>query len=115
MRISSMTLLIAAAAMAACNPSKTRAPVTTTDNAPLIVTARTYDDAPDGTVGQFVPAVTPQEAVGVGERPLEILQTEESVRFRTNFGLAEVTGKPAVVEGYVWFAKPVIAAPTTGQ
>jgi uncharacterized repeat protein (TIGR01451 family) len=72
--------------------------VTTANNAPLIVTARTYDDGPDGTVGQFVPAVTPQEAVGAGERPLEILQTEESVRFRTNFGLAEVTGKPAVVE-----------------
>jgi hypothetical protein len=62
------------------------------------VTARTYDQRPGGTVGQFVPAVTPADAVGLGGSSLQILQTEESARFRTNVGIAEITGKPAVAE-----------------
>lgn len=72
--------------------------VATAFDVPLVVTARTYDQRPGGTVGQFVPAVTPAEAASVGGRSLQVLQTEESARFRTNIGIAEVTGQPAVVE-----------------
>ncbi|MEO6487765.1 MAG: Ig-like domain-containing protein, partial [Thermoanaerobaculia bacterium] len=65
----------------------------------LVVTGRTYTpSASGGILGQFIEAVTPDEAVGAGERALNILQAEDSVRYRTNLGLAEVTGKPAVVE-----------------
>jgi uncharacterized repeat protein (TIGR01451 family) len=72
--------------------------VTTNVTAPLIVTARTYDDTANGTLGQFIPAVTAAQAVGVSDRALQILQAEESVRYRTNLGIVEVTGKPAVAE-----------------
>jgi len=72
--------------------------VTTAVATPLVVTARTYDDTPGGTLGQFVQAVTPADAVGTGERSLQLLQMEDSSRYRTNLGLAEVTGKNAVVE-----------------
>jgi hypothetical protein len=34
----------------------------------------------------------------VGSRPLQILQVEESQRFRSNIGIAEVSGKPARVQ-----------------
>jgi hypothetical protein len=72
--------------------------VTTPFAAPLVVSARTYDQRPGGTVGQFVPAVAPNDAAGVGGRALQVLQTEESARYRTNLGIAEVTGQAAVVE-----------------
>jgi hypothetical protein len=72
--------------------------VTTALNVPLVVTARTYDQTSHGTLGQFVPAVTLADSVGSGERSLQILQAEDSVRFRTNVGIAEVNGKPATVE-----------------
>jgi len=72
--------------------------VTTGAEAPLVVTARTYNQTGKGTFGQFIPAVTPSEAVGVGDAALQILQAEESVRYRTNLGVAEVTGKPVTVE-----------------
>jgi uncharacterized repeat protein (TIGR01451 family) len=72
--------------------------VTTALNTPLVVTARTYDQTSHGTLGQFVPAVTLADSVGAGDRSLQILQAEDSVRFRTNVGIAEVNGKPATVE-----------------
>ena len=72
--------------------------VTTALNTPLVVTARTYDQTSHGTLGQFVPAVTLADSVGTGDRSLQILQAEDSVRFRTNVGIAEVNGKPATVE-----------------
>ena len=72
--------------------------ITTENNAPLVATARTYNQTGSGTFGQFIPAVTPNDAVGKGGRALQILQVEESDRFRSNIGVTEVTGKPAKVE-----------------
>lgn len=72
--------------------------VTTATDTQLVVTARTFDQTPDGTLGQFIPAVTNADAVGRNDRALQILQAEESVRYRTNLGIAEVTGKPVTVE-----------------
>jgi uncharacterized repeat protein (TIGR01451 family) len=72
--------------------------ITTPTSAPLVVTARTYDVTTSGTLGQFIPAVTPADAVGSGDGSLQILQAEESARYRTNIGVAEVTGKAAIAE-----------------
>jgi len=72
--------------------------ITTPNNAPLVATARTYNQTSNGTFGQFIPAVTANEAVGKGGRALQILQVEESDRFRSNVGVTEVTGKSAKVE-----------------
>ena len=61
----------------------------------LVATARTYTQTTSGTYGQFIPAVTPAQAVGSGERSLQLLQLESSDRFRTNIGLAETSGSAA--------------------
>jgi uncharacterized repeat protein (TIGR01451 family) len=72
--------------------------VTTGGPTPLVVTGRTYNFTSNGTFGQFIPAMTLADAVGKGERGLQVLQAEDSVRYRTNLGIAEVTGKAATVE-----------------
>jgi hypothetical protein len=72
--------------------------VTTAVSVPLIVTARTYDQTSTGTLGQFVQAVTPADAVGSNDRALQLLQMEDSPRYRTNLGIAEVTGKAVTAE-----------------
>jgi uncharacterized repeat protein (TIGR01451 family) len=72
--------------------------VTTTTATPLVVTARTYDQTTHGTLGQFVPAVTAVDSPGLNGRTLQILQAEDSPRYRTNLGIAEVSGNPAIVE-----------------
>jgi hypothetical protein len=73
--------------------------VTAANEASLVITARTFSrEADGGTFGQFIPAVTAAEAVGLGERALEVLQLEDSDQFRSNLGLVEVTGNPVRVE-----------------
>ncbi|HEY3162280.1 MAG TPA: hypothetical protein VGJ78_25155, partial [Vicinamibacterales bacterium] len=72
--------------------------VTTPSSAPLVVTARTYNQTGGGTYGQFVPAVTPAESAGLNERTLQLLQLEQSDRFRSNIGIDETSGSPATVE-----------------
>ncbi|MDQ6800979.1 MAG: PAS domain-containing protein [Acidobacteriota bacterium] len=71
---------------------------TTGGPTPLVITGRTFNFTPNGTFGQFIPAVTSADVVGKGDRGLQILQAEDSVRYRTNLGIAVVTGKPATVE-----------------
>lgn len=72
--------------------------VTTASASQLVVTARTYEEKGNATVGQFVPAVTLADAIGNGGRALQLLQLEDSSRYRTNIGVAEISGKPATVE-----------------
>jgi uncharacterized repeat protein (TIGR01451 family) len=64
----------------------------------LIITARTYNETTSGTFGQFISAIAPQEAAGLESRPLQLLQVEESSRYRSNIGMAEVTGNPVKLE-----------------
>ena len=71
--------------------------VTTSDPSTLAVTARTYFDTGSGTFGQYIPAFTETGGSGPGERAQQILQVEQSDRFRTNLGLAELSGSPATV------------------
>ncbi|HJQ41375.1 MAG TPA: hypothetical protein VKB93_29900 [Thermoanaerobaculia bacterium] len=72
--------------------------VTTPTNVPLGVTARTYNKTTNGSYGQFIPGVTVADAVGTGQRALQVLQVENSTRFRTYIGMTETTGNPARVE-----------------
>ncbi|MFZ2494107.1 MAG: hypothetical protein WA208_21710, partial [Thermoanaerobaculia bacterium] len=72
--------------------------VLTQTPARLTATARTYNQTASGTYGQYIPAVTQAEAAALGTRPLQILQVEQSDRFRTNVGLAEISGKAVDVE-----------------
>ena len=71
--------------------------VTTPSAAQLVVTARTYDLQASGTYGQFIPAVTSEQAFGDESRPTYVLQLEESEFFRSNLGLTEVTGNPVLL------------------
>ena len=73
--------------------------VTTPSTSSLVATARTYTNRADnGTYGQFIPGVTPPDGVANGERALQVLQLEQSDRFRSNLGLVELTGNPVTVE-----------------
>jgi hypothetical protein len=72
--------------------------VTTPDPARLVATARTYNQTGSGTYGQFISAVTLAETAGIESRPLQLLQVEESDRYRSNIGLVEVTGNPVKLE-----------------
>ncbi|HEX8254238.1 MAG TPA: hypothetical protein VF846_13930 [Thermoanaerobaculia bacterium] len=72
--------------------------ISTPGAARLIATGRTYNQTSNGTYGQFISAVTPGESAGIESRPLQLLQVEESSRFRSNIGFAEVTGNPVTLE-----------------
>ncbi len=85
--------------------------------AKLIVTGRTYSNDPKGTFGQFIPAITPADGIGLGDPPLQVLQLEQSKDFRSNLGLAELTGNPATVEisAIVPGSKVTLSAPVELQ
>jgi hypothetical protein len=71
--------------------------IVTPDNVSIVATGRTYNKTTTGTYGQYISAVTPTDAAGAGSRALQLLQVEESTRFRTNVGMAEVSGKSVKV------------------
>jgi len=71
--------------------------VNSVNNSTLVATARTYTDTGNGTYGQFIPGVTPDGGIGVGDPNLQILQLEQSPSFHTNAGVAEVSGNPVSV------------------
>lgn len=88
--------------------------VDTLTDANLVVTGRTYNQVDGGgTYGQFIAAVTPADAVGKGTRTLNVLQVEDSTRYRTNLGIAEVSGKPATVEVSVFLPDSKVAPKVT--
>jgi hypothetical protein len=72
--------------------------ITTAAPTNLIATAKTYNQIGSGTVAQFISAVTPTNTIALGNRPLQLLQVEESNRFSTDVGVAEVSGKPVDLE-----------------
>lgn len=70
----------------------------TTAPSSLVATGRTYSNAAaGGSFGQFIPGISPAEGTGMGGRPLQILQLEQSSAFRSNIGVVELTGNPAHV------------------
>ncbi len=72
--------------------------VRTTSNTKLLASARTYTDTTSGTYGQFIPAVGLKASAGRESGSIHALQIEESSAFRSNVGIAEVSGKAATVE-----------------
>jgi hypothetical protein len=73
--------------------------LTTTDNSSLVATGRTYSyDSHNGTFGQFIPGVSPASGIGAGDKPLELLQLEQSSQFRSNVGITELSGNKADVK-----------------
>jgi len=72
--------------------------ITTPSDSSLVATGRTYTEVEGGgTYGQFIPGVTSKEGTGLGERPLQLMQLEDSDGFRSNIGLAELTGNSVTV------------------
>ena len=72
--------------------------ITTPAETALTATARTYNQTSTGTYGQYIPGVTVAESIGIEDRALQILQVEQSTRFRTNIGVNETSGRPVTVE-----------------
>ena len=72
--------------------------ITTPQPASFIITGRTFNQSSNGQFGQFINAVTPEQGAANGGRALQILQVEDSPRFRFNVGITELSGKSATVE-----------------
>jgi hypothetical protein len=72
--------------------------ITTASDSELVVTGRTYDQREEGSYGQFMAAVTEDDAIGLGDRAVQVLQMEQSSNIRSNLGIVEVTGKSVRVE-----------------
>jgi len=63
---------------------------------PLIVTARTYNAAPSGTFGQFIPGVTSSSGIASGEVAV-LSQLSSNSEVRTNIGFVDLDGSGALV------------------
>jgi hypothetical protein len=88
--------------------------ITTGADTSLVATGRTYTIVSDGgTYGQFIPGVTPVEATAFGERPLQVLQLEQSDRFRSNLGLAEVAGGSVDLRITAYFPDSIVTPSVT--
>ena len=76
--------------------------ITTSDVTSLVATGRTYTRVDGGgTYGQFIPGLTPLEGLGRTDRAQQVLQLEQSAQFRSNIGLAELTGNATSVKVFV--------------
>lgn len=63
----------------------------------VIATSRTWTgDVSGGTYGQYIPFVPELEAAGIGAPAQQLLHIESSDAYRTNLGLYEASGNPAV-------------------
>ncbi|MGK2859050.1 MAG: hypothetical protein ACSLFQ_17765 [Thermoanaerobaculia bacterium] len=89
--------------------------VVTPNSSSLVITGETFDVNDDGKYGQTIPSVTLDEAVGTSDRALQILQLEDSAQYRTNLGLAEMTGKPVTVQVQLIIPLSLSAPMTTVQ
>lgn len=63
----------------------------------LIVTSRTWTSILNGIASQFVGARAPEEAISLGDAPVESAYVEHSTLYRTNIGISEVTRSEVVV------------------
>ncbi|HJT18661.1 MAG TPA: hypothetical protein VJ853_14795 [Thermoanaerobaculia bacterium] len=70
--------------------------LTTTPSVQTVASSRTFDTTPNGTFGQFIPAIPFSQFVAQGSR-LSLQQVAQSAAYRTNIGLVEAAGQPASV------------------
>ncbi len=64
---------------------------------PLTVTSRTYNQAPNGTFGQFIDSTAPTAALTTGDQVV-LMQLQENPAFRTNIGLHNGWRRAAEIE-----------------
>lgn len=69
--------------------------------------SRTYNFTPNGTFGQYIPAVPFSKFVGKGT-VLSLLQVSQSAAYRANFGFTEAAGAPVDLEVRVYDTKNVL-------
>jgi hypothetical protein len=67
-----------------------------------VASSRTYNSTPNGTLGQFIPAIPfsqfiAKAADGTPKTILSLQQIANSTAYRTNFGIVEGAGEPADV------------------
>ena len=67
-----------------------------------VASSRTYNSTPNGTLGQFIPAIPfsqfiAKAADGTPKAILSLQQIANSTAYRTNFGIVEGAGEPASV------------------
>jgi hypothetical protein len=62
----------------------------------IVVSARTYNQSDHGTFGQFMPAVTQEDALDHGDIGI-LTQTKKSTQFRCNIGFVNLGGVTAMV------------------
>jgi hypothetical protein len=67
------------------------------EGASVAAVSRTYNQTPDGTYGQFIPAVPATSAVDSSGSAL-LVQLRNDSAFRTNVGVVNLTGAPIQVE-----------------
>ena len=60
------------------------------------VTSRTFNQAVDGTFGQFIPGVDEAASIEEGEKGI-LIQLRNSDQFRTNIGFVNMTGETIAV------------------
>src|SRR5207302_8758087 len=81
--------------------TKTSASLAATPSIQTVASSRTFDTTPNGTFGQFIPAIPFSQFVGQGSR-LTLQQVAQSDAYRTNIGLVEAAGEPASVRLHVF-------------
>jgi photosystem II stability/assembly factor-like uncharacterized protein len=67
----------------------------------LLATARTYNDQPTGTYGQFIPSQAQAQAISYGHEGRLVMLAQSATAgagFRTNLGMVNVTDKVVIVE-----------------
>ena len=62
----------------------------------VVITSRTFNQAPNGTLGQFIPARPETAAIVAGASGI-LLQLRRDADFRSNVGMVNLTGQPIQV------------------
>ncbi|RLE18021.1 MAG: hypothetical protein DRJ65_21970 [Acidobacteria bacterium] len=62
----------------------------------LLIASRTYNNAAEGTFGQFIPGASADNAVGAGQS-VRLIGLAGNASFRTNIGIANASAKAATV------------------
>lgn len=84
----------------------------------VMVTSRTYNDQPEGTFGQFIPAAALVEAIPFGQ-PARLVQLTQSASsnqgFRTNVGFVNTTDRTITLDGRMFAAAGTLLGTQTWQ
>jgi hypothetical protein len=67
-----------------------------------VASSRTYNSTPNGTYGQYIPAIPFSQFIGTGGGRLTLQQVAQSSAYRSNLGLTEGAGEPADVTVHVF-------------